>query len=45
MGTPPSPVDALIERDNLWVANFCFTNDIKELVVAAFRKQYYSRSK
>jgi hypothetical protein len=27
------------------VANCYFTNDIKELVVAAFRKQYYSRSK
>jgi hypothetical protein len=28
----------------LWVANCYFTYDIKELVGAAFRKQYYARS-
>ena len=28
----------------MWVANSYFTNDIKELVVATFCKQYYSRS-
>jgi len=26
---------------SLWVANYYFTNDIKELVVATFCKQYY----